>query len=134
MHFSVMTHDSFSNWKIISLDNKRLLMYKFLYFWVLKWKLIPHSIFETTRSGFIQILHHCSLSWKNFSVFFLAQPCIIWTKITYQRELLGFLSGSVKIHQIPHDILEIKFLVTLNSDAKSEENTPIFVSKMKRNW
>ena len=25
---------------------------------------IPHVIFETTRSGFIQILHHCSVSWK----------------------------------------------------------------------
>ena len=23
---------------------------------------IPHAIFETTRSGFIQILHHCSVS------------------------------------------------------------------------
>ena len=26
--------------------------------------LIPHAIFETTRSGFIQILHHCLVSWK----------------------------------------------------------------------
>ena len=25
---------------------------------------IPHAIFETTRPGFIQILHHCSVSWK----------------------------------------------------------------------
>ena len=25
---------------------------------------IPHAIFETTRSGFIQILHHFSVSWK----------------------------------------------------------------------
>ena len=25
---------------------------------------IRHAIFETTRSGFIQILHHCSVSWK----------------------------------------------------------------------
>ena len=25
---------------------------------------IPHAIFETTRSGFIQILHHCSVPWK----------------------------------------------------------------------
>ena len=23
---------------------------------------IPHAIFETTRSGFIQILHHCPVS------------------------------------------------------------------------
>ena len=25
---------------------------------------IPHTIFETTRSGFIQIFHHCPVSWK----------------------------------------------------------------------
>ena len=25
---------------------------------------IPHAIFETTRSRFIQILHHCSVPWK----------------------------------------------------------------------
>ena len=25
---------------------------------------IPHAIFETKRSGFIHILHHCSVPWK----------------------------------------------------------------------
>ena len=34
---------------------------------------IPHTIFETTRSGFIQILHHCPVSWKIPSLYFLAQ-------------------------------------------------------------
>ena len=34
---------------------------------------IPHAIFETTRSGFIQILHHCSVSWKITLLYFLAQ-------------------------------------------------------------
>ena len=31
---------------------------------------IPHTIFETTRSGFIQILHHCSVSWKITPLYF----------------------------------------------------------------
>ena len=34
---------------------------------------IPHAIFETTRSRFIQILHHCSVSWKITPQYFLAQ-------------------------------------------------------------
>ena len=34
---------------------------------------IPHAIFETTRSGFIQILHHCSVSWKITPPYILAQ-------------------------------------------------------------
>ena len=35
----------------------------------------PNSwcFFETTRSAFIQILHHCSVSWKITSLYFLAQ-------------------------------------------------------------
>ena len=30
----------------------------------LKFHPIPHASFETTRSRFIQILHHCSVSWN----------------------------------------------------------------------
>ena len=43
---------------------------------------IPHTILETTRPGFIQILLHCSVLWKITSLyFFLAQAsCILWKK------------------------------------------------------
>ena len=34
---------------------------------------IPHAIFETPRSGFIKILHHCSVSWNITPLYFLAQ-------------------------------------------------------------
>ena len=34
---------------------------------------ILHAIFETTRSEFIQILHHFSVSWKITALYFLAQ-------------------------------------------------------------
>ena len=34
---------------------------------------VLHASFETTRSGFIQILHHCSVPWKITPPYFLAQ-------------------------------------------------------------
>ena len=34
---------------------------------------IPHAIFETTRSGFIQILHHCSVPWNINCLYFCRQ-------------------------------------------------------------
>ena len=60
---------------------------------------IPHAIFETTRSGFIQILHQCSVSWK-------ITAHILWRKIAHQSEIFGFLSGWVKIHRTLYAICE----------------------------
>ena len=34
---------------------------------------VAHAIFETTRPGFIQILHHCLVSWKITPLYFLSQ-------------------------------------------------------------
>ena len=46
---------------------------------------ILHGSFETTRSRFIQIFHHCSVSWKIAPLyFFLAQTFIFWTKSNFQ--------------------------------------------------
>ena len=55
---------------------------------------IPHASFETTRSRFTQILHH-------YSLYFLSQPLIVWTKIAHRSEIFRLLRGWVKIHQIP---------------------------------
>ena len=33
---------------------------------------IPHAIFETARSRFIQVLHHCLVSWKINSLYFFS--------------------------------------------------------------
>ena len=55
---------------------------------------IPHASFETTRSRFTQILHLCSL-------YFLSQTLMLWTKRAHRSEIFRFLSGWVKIHQIP---------------------------------
>ena len=69
---------------------------------------IPHDSFETTRSRFIQILHHCSL-------YFLSQTLILWTKRAHRSEIFRLLSGWVKIHQIPYGMFETasQFFFTL---------------------
>ena len=40
----------------------------------MKFQPISHTSFETTRSKFIQILHHCSVSWKITPLHFFASP------------------------------------------------------------
>ena len=37
---------------------------------------IPHAIFETARSGFIQILYHCLVSWKITPLYFFSSNSI----------------------------------------------------------
>ena len=41
---------------------------------------IPDAVFETTRSEFIQILHHCSVSWKITPLIFVAQTLFTFDK------------------------------------------------------
>ena len=67
---------------------------------------IPHTTFETTRSGFLQILHHYSVSWKITLYFFKLKPYMLWTKIAHWNQIFGLLSGWVKILQIPHVIFK----------------------------
>ena len=43
---------------------------------------IHHVIFDTTRLGFIQILHHCSSPWKIIHLLFLAQTSYTLNKKT----------------------------------------------------
>ena len=74
---------------------------------------IPHASFETTRSRFIQILHHCSVSY--LLCIFLSQTFILWTKRAHRCETFRLLSGWVKIHQIPYVMFETtsQFFFTL---------------------
>ena len=69
-HFSVSWHIiplKFSNWNIICFEQKQTFECpKEIY-------PILHAIFETTRPGTIQILHHCSVSWKITRLYLLAQ-------------------------------------------------------------
>ena len=67
---------------------------------------IPHAILETTRSGFIQTLHHYSVSQKITPLFFLAQTSYTLDKNSPLKWHFWTLSGWVRIHQIPHVIFE----------------------------
>ena len=100
--FSVMTHNSC---EIFSLKH----FFKISRFLSALMKVHPisNAIFETTRSGFIQILHHCPVSWKITPLHFLAQTSCALDKNSHQSKISGLLSGCVKIHQIPHFIIEI---------------------------
>ena len=68
---------------------------------IMKVHLILHASFETTKSRFIQILHHCSVPCL-LCIFFLSQTFILWTKRANQSEIFRYLSGWVKIPQIPY--------------------------------
>ena len=61
---------------------------------------ILDASFETTRSGFIQILHLCSVAC--LLCHFFSQTFILWTKRAHRSEIFRLLSGWVKMHQIPY--------------------------------
>ena len=76
--FIVMTDNSFKNFlaeALCALD-KRPIKVQFVKLLSALMKVYPtsHAILDTSRSGFIQILHHSSLSWKMTSLYFLAEP------------------------------------------------------------
>ena len=83
--FSVMTNNSYkcSSWNIICFGQKERIKVQFfrLLSALMKVHPLPHAIFETTRSGCIQILHHCLVSWKITSLYFLAQTSYTLDKI-----------------------------------------------------
>ena len=86
-------HDTWFLWSFLTetlhgSDKKNPSKYNFSDFGVLP---IPHATFKSTRSGFIQILRHCSLLQK-----------------------ITPLSGWVKIHQITHVIFETTSQFFLN--------------------
>ena len=83
--FSVMTNNSSEifHLKHYMLCTKRSHQCKFfrLLSALMKVRPIPHAIFETTRSEFIQISHHCSVSWKITTLYFFSSNLIhFWQK------------------------------------------------------
>ena len=116
-----MHHPSVS-WQIILL---KFCSWNIIYFWqkehidvqffrllsaLMKVHGIPHANFENTRSGFIQILHRCSVSWKITPLYFFSSSLIyfrqkepievkyldfwvIWWKFT--KFLLSYLKPQV---------------------------------------
>ena len=52
---------------------------------------IPHAIFENTSSGFIQILHHCSVPWKITPLYYFSSNLIYFgQKETIRVKFLDF--------------------------------------------
>ena len=67
---------------------------------------IPHASFESTRSRFVQILYHCSVSQKITPLYLLSQTFILWTKRAHRSEIFRLLRVGMKIHQISYVIFE----------------------------
>ena len=74
----------FSNWNIICFGLKEPIKVQFfrLLSALITFPSIPHAIFETPRSEFIQILYHYLVSWKITPFYFCSSSlvCILWTK------------------------------------------------------
>ena len=68
----------FSSWNIICFGQKELINIQFFRLLTVLMKVhpIPHAIFETIRSGLIQILYHCSVSWKTTLLYFFSSNLI----------------------------------------------------------
>ena len=68
----------FSSWNIICFGQKELIKLQFfrLLNALMKFHPIHHAIVETTRSRFIQILHHCSVSWMITPLYFFLAPTL----------------------------------------------------------
>ena len=66
---------------------------------------IRHAIFETTRSGFVNILDHCSMSWKITPLYFCRSKLVYFgQKEPIKKkfsEIFRLLSGCLEIHRIP---------------------------------
>ena len=76
-HPSVSRHIiplKFSNWNTVCFGQKEAIKVQFfrLLSALMKVHPIPHVIFETASPGFIQILCHCSVSWKTNPLYFFS--------------------------------------------------------------
>ena len=115
MHYpSVSWHiipPKFSSWNIICFGQKEPIKVQFFRFLSALMKVHPilHAIFETTtRSRFIQISHHCSVSWKITPLYFFTSNLICFGQKEPVEVKFSDLSGRVKIHEISHAIFETK--------------------------
>ena len=115
---------------------------------------IPHVIFETTGSGFIQTLHHCSLLWKITPLYFLTEISYTLDKnsplkwnftaqVNFRRS-----TAQVKFHQIctltgyvcwKYIMFQLKkvwskYVSWYQRVVQNLKKNLLFVSKMTRIW
>ena len=103
-HPSVLWHIiplKLSSWNIICLWQKEPINVQLfrLLSALMKVHSISRAIFETTRSGFIQI--HCSVSWKITRLYFLAQTSYTLDKKSSSKRNFHTFWVLVKFHEIP---------------------------------
>ena len=122
----------FSSWSIICFGQKEPISVQFFRLLSALMKVHPssHAIFETTRLGFIQILHHCSASWKRTPLYFLAQSlytstkkpiekkfsdfCVVWWKFTkflmsYMKSQVSFSLNFASLSRVIKDNCSVLF-------------------------
>ena len=78
---------------------------------------ILHAILETTMPEFIQILHHCSVSWKITPLCFLAQTLNTLDKNSQSKWKFGTLEWFCENSQnfLSHLKLQVRFSLNLAS-------------------
>ena len=87
---------------------------------------ISHAIFENTRSGFIHILHYCSVLWKIIPLYFCSTNLVLlWTKRAHRKEIFRFWVVGSKF---------TKFLISyLKPQVSSSLNFASLFSAMRDN-
>ena len=141
-HSSVSWHIipvKFSGWNIICFGQKEPIKVQFfrLLSALIKVHPIPHAIFETTRSGFIQILHHCSVSWKITPLYFCSSNLVYFgqkepTKRNFQTfEWLSENSPNSSCNIWNHKSV---FLLTLHHSSVSWDLTLLYFFSWNFIW
>ena len=131
-------HDTSFPWnflaELLCFGQKYLIKVQILRFLcaLMKVRPVPHASFETTKSRFTQILHHCSVSWKITPLYFLAQTFILWTKSNFQTfEWLD--------ENLPNSLCHVwnyksVFLKTLHHSLVSWEITLLYFFSWNCTW
>ena len=120
--FSVMKDNSsvFLSLKPCILWTKRAYqkeIFRLLSGWV-KIHQIPHVIFETTRSWFIQVLHHCSVSWKITLLYFCPSNLVYFgQKEPIKKKFSDFWVVGWKFIKFLMSYLKSQFSFSLNFES-----------------
>ena len=106
-----------SSWNIICFRQKEPIKVPFfrLLKALMKVHPIPHTIFETTRSGFIQTLHHRSVSWKITLLYFCCSNFIYFgQKETIEKKFSDFWVVGSKFTKFLMSYLKAQVLFSSN--------------------
>ena len=139
--FSAMTHNSYKIFwlKHYMLWTKRA--YQSTIFRLLSTLMnvhpIPHAIFETTRSEFIQILHHCLVSWQITPLYFCSSNLVYFgQKEPIEKKFSDFWVVGWKFTKSLMSYLkpEASFSLTLHHSSVSWEITLLYFFSWNFIW